>query len=444
MSNPRLSLLQKTGYASGNLGKSVVWSTLEYFFLFFLTELWGVTPAVAGLVILGAFIWDAISDPLLGFIADRSASPMGKYGPFLVFGAPLCAASFSLIFVHPGLGPAGMAWYALATGIAFRTCYTICDVPHNALMARISENSRDASLLSGLRFFFSSLGALAVSISAASLFASGDAVAQMSQFRIFALVAGVIYVLAMWTAWWSTRDLDRQFPNASREFSFLQSVRGIRQNGQLRLLLAIAFCQVVSIPVFTKSLAYYAKYELGTEAWISAALTVMTLTQALSMAGWTCLGRRWQKRSALMLAYSGIIAAALAFAVTSRHGAGMLPAMALAGVAVGGINMLLWALLPDAINHGEHQTGIRVEALSTSLFLFVLKSGIGLGSLLLGSLLAWSGLEPGQVPDQSFNLRLIFMMTCIPAIGALLCMILLSRWRLVHDDIEDHARRQAA
>lgn len=111
MRHDSVTTWEKIGYASGNLGKNVVFASLEYFLLFFLTQVWGLPPAQAGFIIFIALVWDGLADPIMGGVVDRFTTPLGRYGPYLLLGAPICAAAFAFVFMDPGVaGAALVGW----------------------------------------------------------------------------------------------------------------------------------------------------------------------------------------------------------------------------------------------------------------------------------------------------------------------------------------------
>ncbi|MFN3230106.1 MAG: MFS transporter [Asticcacaulis sp.] len=411
----------RLGYASGNLGKSVLWSALDYFFLFFLTEIWDLPPDLAGWVIFSAMAWDGLSDPLMGYLADRTWSPLGKYGPYLLFGAPVCAATFWLLFQDPGVRGADAFWIVLGTSLLFRTAYTVCDVPHNALMARIATTPADAAQISGYRFFFSSAGALLVAATigwtlSESLSEARDRAASVT------LLGGLVYVIALWSAWFSVRRLDQTTLNTARTTRLLPALLLSFSNPDLRRVLLTALFQAASLPAFAKGLTYLATYVYQTPAWSGQALMILTLAQALSIPLWMALTRHLSKDRALSLAYGVILAGLVAFVLMAPHPALAPLWLALIGCGLSGANMVLWAMLPDAIHAGETTQGERVEALPTGLFTLMLKVGIGLSALAMGLGLDLIGLKATAKGDPAFGQALPLLMAAIPATGAVLIL----------------------
>lgn len=391
------------------------------FSFFFLTQLWGLKPEEAGLVIFLSLVWDGLTDPLLGYIADRTWTPWGKYGPYLIVGAPLCALSFILLFQDPGVRGAALMWSVLSTSLLFRTCYTLCDVPHNALLSRISANAQDASSISGLRFFFSSVGALLVSFAIGWALAGTTPNDNGERISTLAILAGAIYVCSIWLAWAATRRIDRALPNTARTTPLGEALRMTFANPAMRLLLATAFIQAASLPVFAKGIAYYAAFVRSDASWSGEALMVLSVAQALSLPGWIWVVHALRKRRALKAAY-GVLA--LGFAVFALAPALPWLWLGIIGAGIGGANMVLWAMLPDAIAAGTTRDGSRVEALPTGLFLLALKSGVGLSAALMGGGLGVIGLATASPGDASFSAGLAGLMIIIPALGILLLLIL--------------------
>lgn len=426
----RLTHAGRIGYASGNLGKSALWSTLDYFFLFILTELWGLRPAEAGLIILVALVFDGLAAPIMGLIADRSTSQHGKYGPFLAIGAPLCALSFGFLLHRPPVEGQALFWAVLGASLLFRTCYTVCDVPHNALFARVSQGPKDARLISGLRFFFSSIGAVLVGLAAGWVFADPGAEERSARLVSFAVAAGIAYVGTLWWAWRATVAMDRRLPNTSANLSLAEAMRATFQSPALMVLFAIAFLQAMSLPIFAKCLAYFAAYVARDAAWVGPALVALTLAQAFALPLWVLATRRTSSMQALIGAYVFCILSLIAFAVTARGlDAWTFASLLLIGAGIGGANMALWALLPEAIASGQRPAEARVEALPTGFFLLAIKCGIGLGAGALGLALDLHGLEAAQPGDVAFAGHLIALMAFAPCVG-LMAAAGLALWSL--------------
>jgi glycoside/pentoside/hexuronide:cation symporter, GPH family len=429
-----INLAVKIGYCGGNFGKNLLWASLDYLLLFFLTEMWGIAPALAGLIILISLLWDGLSNIIMAALIERqSRSP--SYRRFLLICSPLCAISFCSLFTNPGFGGTSLIIYVLFSNILFRTCYTFCDVPHNAMMAQITTDSRDASLISGLRFFFSSMAGLSVALAAGLIFASPEISAQQTRFITLAISASIIFAVTLWISWAATAKIEppRTIPDERWQFSFRNSCMLMWRNEPLRTMLAASFIQTVSITVFSGAIVYFANYVVNDGTWASAALFATMIAQLASVPFWIWLGSRWNKRATMMLAYS-LFAIGLFgfFAFAIAEPTFRIALMATIGVAFCGINIIIWAMLPDVIDYGEWQSGQRLEALPVGMFLLVRKCASGGGAALLGLLLTFAGYTGGSTIGADFSDRLVALMTIVPLAGLVCCAVILVQYRLSH------------
>lgn len=427
MVEPRLSAVQVTGYSLGNFGKNILWNTLEFCLLFILTDIMLIKPSIAGLVIMISIIWDATLDPVVGYLADKVTTPWGKYGPFIILGSPLCCASFVLIFLTPFLLGGSNLALIIVSLLLFRTLYTLVDLPHNALIARISNSDSERSLLSGTRFFFSCMASALIAISLAPILSSSDRADEAVHFLIFAIFAAVLSLLAMWISWWSVRHIDINI--ARSEIPLKRTFLGITRIFKNRFFLTtlfVAFLTGLSTPVFTKMFLYYAKYDIANETMGSFGLLEYTLGSALGALCWVWTARKLDARRALQASHVVIIiSTVLFFGIHPIEPVSLALTAILLGFGSAGAYMLIWALASSAVDKVEQQSGDRFEATIFAILILAMKVAIGFGSVLVGWLMHSSGYVPELVQsDQTLsNLRL--MMCGAPALGSFIIFLLL-------------------
>jgi len=409
------------GYASGNFGKNVLASTMDFFLLFVLTERWGVSPAVAGLVVMIGLVWDGLCDPLLGRLLDRSTNRLGLYRGLLFVGAPIVGVLFALFFVDPGWrGSAILAW-AVTIVLLFRTAYSVCDVAHNALMMRMTRAPGAATTLSGLRYMFSCLGALAVAhFASAFVDPAGD-----GGYGLLTVTGGAALAYVA-TLWLSAASAPRSAiePHVPVPRASLAWVLG---NRPLLLLLALGFVQALTLPFFARSFAYIGKGVIHDAAWTGRALTTLALAQLVALPVWMTIARRTGHLHVVRFSLMAIAAGLTLFAIMPAAIAGI----ALFGIGNAGLQMMIWVLLANAIDHGERRTGIRFEGLPVALLLLILKLGGGLSGALLGQGLARIGWTTATPLAHESGTRLLGMAWAVPLIGALACLVMLARRRAV-------------
>ena len=412
--DPAIRRARMLGYASGNFGKNVLASTMDFFLLFILTERWGISPTAAGLVVMIGLVWDGVCDPLLGRLVDRSADRLGAYRRMLFVGAPVVGIFFAIFFMRPyapvslGHEQAIMAW-AITIVLLFRTAYSVCDVAHNSLMMQLTRAPGAATTVSGLRYMFSCCGTLTVAYCAPA-FIDPDRDGGHALIAVASLAAAAYVV----TLWLSAASAPRS--TVMRTHTQDGSFAWIVGNRPLLMLLALALAQALTLPVLARSVAYIGKGVIHNVAWTGHALATLALAQLVALPGWMAFARRRERRVVLRFALVAIAVGLGIFAIGPET---MIVGIALFGAGNAGLQMMIWILLADAVEHGERRTGVRLEGLPVALLLLTLKVGGGLSGALLGRGLSAIGWTVGQPLVQESRNLLLMMAWSIPLLGAL-------------------------
>ena len=299
-----LSHSHKLRYASGNFGKSLLWSVLEFFLLYHLTDFLGFDPAVAGIVVLLALVWDAVTDPVIGYLADRYVNRGGTYAPFLRFAPPLLVAAFIGVFSIPPMPMSVMVPLVIVANLVFRTLFTLFDVPHNALLAIVSDDSRERSTISGLRFFFSSLASLLVAVAIYPVLVEGSTSEGLLRVFLFVLGIGILAMAVMWLTVGVAKAHPRKTTQPGRGMPVGAYLKVLLSNRHARHILLVASLVAVSVPVFSKLLLYYATYNLGNESWGSPLLVSLTIGQMIGLPFWVWLSHSVSKARVTQVALS--------------------------------------------------------------------------------------------------------------------------------------------
>lgn len=427
-----LSWSAKIGYASGNLGKSIQWNTVDFLYLFFLTDIIGIPTATAGMVILASLIWDGISDPFVGYLIDRFGERLGSYQRIILWAAPFSFAGFLAIFALPGLIPTHTVLLAVVAGFAFRTGYTLVDVPHNSLLADITRDSRERSVLSVYRFLFSSLGGIILSLAILPTLRKTTH-GEVSDFIVFAAITGTIYVLVMTVSALSSQTAGPIRQRKPSKGSFLQALKTLAGNKRLILISIIVCVTAILVPIFAKMSVFYAKSWLGNPAYASTLIIAYSIGQIASLPLWLHLSTRFEKPTAATISHILMIAICAAFLLLQPDRITTASALFFgAGFAFGGINTMNWAIIPDSIEYTEVASGRRHEALTFGLLLLIMKVSAGLSMALTGWGLHFVEYDPQEyvLGDQLEGMT--YLMALAPLIGSLVCIFLLIRLDITH------------
>ncbi len=428
-------VLRSTVYASGNLGKNLLWHSVEVALLFVFTELLGLPPALAGTLILASLAIDATLDPVVGVLTERLRSPWGQYGPLLLVGSPLAALSFVGLFALPLLDVTNVAVIA-GVLIVFRIGYTLIDIPHNAMLARISTRSERRSSIAILRFLFSSLAALTISVALGGIAVAPDRLSEWGLFW-FACAAGVGSWLVLSLVWYACRPCDRPPAHSSGTLSLRQISRAIVGNRQFLLVVGIAAVGSLSLPLFAKSMLYYSRYLLNDVSLASYCLTAMVVGQLVALPWWMYVAKARENKVALRWAHVTLFGAAMLFLILPADERIAVALSFIVGAAASGVYSIIWAMIADCVERGQAVTGVRVEATLFALATLVQKSCIGIGAWLFGIGLSLAGHEPGAAATPALRHTIEAFGMGLPALGAVVCILLLRHFVVTH---EDHAR----
>ena len=431
-----------TAYASGNFAKNILWHSAEISVLFIFTDLLGYGTTLAGALLLLSLVWDAILDPIVGFAADKTKTRLGRYGPYIILGAPLSALFFILLFSLPLL-PAAPVVLGFLILLAFRAAYSLIDLPHNALIAAISRDSRKRTELATLRFFFSSAASMLLSLSLPIILASQEAAHVQNRFALYSLGAASLSFLTMIFSWNSVRRYDQQaYQNSDKVQTYRAAWTHTRKNHAFLILFAAGALASLTTPMFSKGVIYLSKYVWGDATLSGRALMAMVIGQVVSLPFWTWVSNRYEKSKGLMgahltlaLAFLISLMISLIHAYTSND---ILIAFTfIAGLGAGGIYSLIWSLLPDAIDHGERRLGARYEGIQFGLLIFSMKAASAVGTGLLAFALDVVGYAPNLAQTDIVKKAIVMIVYGAPVAGSIGCAALLLHYRITHKSHAD-------
>jgi glycoside/pentoside/hexuronide:cation symporter, GPH family len=423
---PRMSLPSRVAYGVGELAGAIPVSLAAFFLLYFLTTVVGLSPALAGSVLLLGRVWDAVNDPVVGWLSDgqgptlwghRTHSPLGRRYPWMVYGAvPLALGCVLLWWVPPLEGQGSLfAYYALLS-VGIYLAFTAVQLPYTALAAELSDDYDERTSLIGFKSAFSIGGSLLGLVLAQIIFAQ---VAQpRQQYFLLGLVSGgialvaiAICVLGTYRRYWQMEAQRRQRPRAA-SWSLANQIQSLWQNVAFRQVLGLYLFAWMGIQVTAAMLPYFVAAWMGLPEthFAQMALTVQG-TAIVSMAGWGWLGKRTEKRT-IFLAGAPISGVCLLGLVTVQPGqiAWMYALAAGVGLGLATLYLVPFAMLPDVIDLDELQTGHRREGVYFSAVVFLQKLGLAIALFLSGQVLNWTGLTAdatAQPPSALWAIRLL-------------------------------------
>ncbi len=433
-SDQRVPLWGKIGFGAGDFGFNLVWTGTNLFLMYFYTDVLGLAPTTAGLIYLIAMVWDGVTDPAMGIIADRTRSRWGRYRPYLLFGAVPLALCYPLAYFDPGLeGIALLAW-TLFTHCLLRTAYTALSIPFSSLQARLTTDADERASLAGWRMVGAASGGLTIAILTPQIVLALGTDDEARGYFTAAALAGVALWGLVWFSFFTMRepvsgDEDTP-PSANTAFADLIAFfRSLPHNTPLLRVLTVVMVSSIALQMFSKNILYFFKYDVGSMELLTVAVALPAFVLILGVPLWVVVARATSKRTAWLcggaLASTGYLAF---FFNPSKDPLVIFPIMALIALGGAAFAVTFWSMLPDTVEYGEAETGQRHEAKAFGFANFAMKASLGINAALLGVLLDATGFVANetQTEDALFGIRAI--MTLIPLAGVIICAIVLWRY----------------
>jgi len=420
-----LSFTEKLGYGLGDTASNFFFQTFNIFLLYYYTDIFGLPAAAVGTMFLVTKIVDAVTDPVMGLIADRTETRWGKFRPYLLWAAIPYGVLGYAMFANPALSTNGKLVYAYVTYTLMMLAYTAINVPYSALMGVISASSIERTKVSSYRFICAFTAAWIIGTFVTPLkntLGGGD---EALGFQLTMIIFAVFSVALFWFCFATTRE--RVHP-VQEKTDMRLDFKALASNGPWIALFICAIFTLMNVAVRNGTLLYYFKYYVGddgtriflifdkTAVFMSLGLLSMVVGIALTKT----LCDYFEKRS-LLITLMVLNAISMAtFYVTPPDEYWLMLAINCVGtIVIGPTPALVWAMYADCADYGEWKSGRRITALTFSSLQFAQKLGLAVGAGLAGVVLGLFGFVANEVQSAEAltGIRLIF--SVLPAVLAL-------------------------
>lgn len=444
-SSPRqLSLSRTWGYGLGDFGINLFFISALTYLMYFYTDVLGISAAAAGWVVFVARVIDAVTDPLMGMVMDRTRSRWGPMRPYLLFGAiPLSAFAIAM-FTVPDFSEQGKVAWAYATYIGFGITFTIVGLPYSSLTARMTDDYDERTTLSTVRMGCAFSGGLLVSAGMPWLVGLADTEAQGYQQTM--VLFAVIATLLIWVSFASAKEthsaleLDKT-ANTKKESKTREPLNldPILKNPHLWVVIGIFCCGMLGFTLRSAATPYYFKYYVERPDLIGTYFLVTLGVMVIGLIGVPKLADKLGKTRSLyigaVVTFTGCL---LLYLMPKDSIIGIFASGALVSLGATPVAVLGWAMLPDTVEYAQLRTGIRADGLIYSTASFVQKLGKGVGGAVIGAMLAASGYVANTQQSAETVDAIVGLMTWAPAAVLLPLVIFAALHRLdeaTHRDI---------
>src|SRR5450756_1261958 len=378
----KTSYTKRFSYAASDTAGQLVFCVISFYLLKFYTDVYGISAATAGTIMLIARFTDAIDAPVWGIIFDKTHSKWGKSRPWFLWLCVPFAVFGVLTFLTPDLSSTAKAWYAALTYIVCSVLYTGINTPVTSILSALTPGPRERVTLTCFRMFGSKFGVLIVNLTALKLvevFGHGDdRRGYMIVMPIYATGTILLYLFAF-------QNLKEVVHEKKQSLPIADSFRAIKGNWPWIIIFFSSLFFWIAFIARICTTPYFFEYTLHRKDLVPTAFSL----DFISLATVFCLPFfcRWtSKRNVWILGLLGMVIGQLIVYYGVHDGASIPLIMGgwIFGFLASGVAMAMpFSVLSDSVDYGEWKTGIRAAGFLTAIgAAFCLKAGSGLGSAL--------------------------------------------------------------
>lgn len=419
----KLSVREKVGYGLGDAGGTVITCLIMNFLTFFYTDVFGLTPALVGTLFLALRVFDAISDPIMGVLADRTQSRWGRFRPWQLWIAVPIGIIGVLTFTVPDASMGVKIAWAFGTYLLLSMSYTAINVPYCALINTMTTRHSEVISCQAWRFVLCGVAGFLVSVGLPWLVKAlgrGNT-AQGYQYGVGVLCAIAVVMFLCCFFWVRERvSLDMM-----GKFTLREHIAGLRKNDQLLLMLVMSFLLINVFNIRGGGYMYFITYVLeGSTGYTSLFFTMVTFASIFGSVIINLLSRRFD--TVRLYYYTNLVLAALAIAMWflptgQAYQTLWLVAILGNGIILGFTLPLHFSLMAFSDDYGEWKTGVRSSGMNFAFNLFFIKLAWASSAGIISLIFIYVAYQPGAGNQTALSLSGIASMeTLLPALFHLL------------------------
>ena len=446
--NRENSLLSKCAYGAADIYGGGAFVIIGTFFTVFLTKALGMPPALAGSIPLIGKVWDAVTDPVMGNVTDRTRSRFGPKRFYLLIGSIISAVTFILMWIPLPQATVGLKYvFYMLMYILFSTGFTIVMVPYNALLPDMVDDYTVRGRFTAVRMAFSAFGnILAALLSALLITKETDA----GRYLLVAIIFGLIFCIAILLTFFGTWEKEKPVRKVSLKESFTQSFT-VYKNRCFRLFIAIFVFGQAATDFVTGLAVYFVSDVLHSYGSFKLLMGVILISQFLGMLLFNPIMAKTNKKTPILIGFPVRIAATLAMLFFAHEGANFIAILALTfivGLGMAGSSVTIYAILADMADVDELITSVNRPGICSGMATFIRKICAGLSVFIIGVLLDLVGYDEVianagglQAPATQTGIAYIYIFAPV-----LLCLItIFFTWRFAMNKEEfEIIRREIA
>lgn len=463
----KLPFLEKFGYGLGDTASNFVWALMMNFIMYYYTDIFGITAAAAGTMLLFARSTDGVVDFFIGAVADRTKSKWGRFRPYLVWLCVPLAIVFVLAFTTPNISPAGKLVWAWVTYNLLMLLYSAINIPYGALSGVMTDDSLERTSLNSYRMSLAQIGGIIANSSFMVLivkFGSGNQqLGAQRTVMLFSAIAIVLFLISFWTT------KERIHPPASQKTKLTEDLKTLFLNRHWIMMFVTGIINITLAVVRGTAGIYYLQRYLK---WDGSRIGTYFLISGLAMIFGAMMTKyavkAIGKKAAFITSLTLVALTAIPFFfikadlttlvvnfeifghwIKIDQTTALIMTFQILGMICAGINAtLFWALVADTADFQEWKYKTRTTGVVFSATTCAQKAGMGIGAAFAGFLISYFHYDPKAVEQTPEAIRgILLLVSLIPAAGLLALACMFSIYGL-NEDIcktmrDDLAQRRA-
>lgn len=455
MGTSKTKLSEKIGYGFGDMSSSMFWKIFSYYLPFFYSNIFGLRLDQVGVLLMVTRIWDAVSDPMMGILADRTSTKWGRYRPYLLLMAIPFAVSGILLFTTPAAGPTMKLVWAYVTYIMMMTVYTGINVPYGAMLGVMTDDSDTKTVLSSFRMLFAYAGSFIALFCWEPLCNAlgGYQTPAGWQHAMFVIATACLILFLLCFRMTKEKVHPKVSGSVGKDF------KSLLKNAPWWLLVGAALCSNLFNTVRGSTVAYFfndvvgqgASLNLGSWSFLFYAGLFLSIGEVSNMLG-VALAVPMSKALGKKTTYIASLAAMIAFSIlffyipaSSTGYLWMVVLQVVISIFTGVISPLVWSMYADVADFAENRDGAASTGLIFSSGSMAQKFGGAFG----GAAVMWMLAAFGYVPDAAEQTAgaingLRILMSWIPAAVAALSVVIVIFYPLNRRRMEEIQKELSA
>ncbi|MCP4178748.1 MAG: MFS transporter [bacterium] len=410
----KLPVKVKIGYAFGDFGANFLFQSVAIFLLFFWTNVFNISAETAGFIFLIAKIWDALFDPTIGYLVDKTNTRWGQKRPYLLFGAVPVGIILFLLFAAPPISSElGRAVYAAITFIGACSLYALVNVPYASMTANLTNDYKERNSLTGYRMMAAILGTLLVAVLTEPIvhaFAN-----PVTGFRVMGMIFGTAIIVCTLIPFFAVKEKIRTSKSDHCKIKDVPKV--VKSNPPMMILYLGIFFHYTSYLIFLAAVPFFFQYCLKGMNFTSIGFFCLFGGAACMLPVLVWISKKFGKK---IMFNGGMTIFALGLLCLFFIHTYSLPVLIIVyiiiGLGVASIYQGPWSIVPEVIEYSEWKTGLRREGTLYGILFFFMKLAAGLGAFWVGIVLHLGGYVPNASQTATSLMTIRFVTTILPII----------------------------